>query len=206
MEPTTAFLPLLSLAISYLIGSIPTGFIAGKYIKGIDLREIGSGSTGATNVLRHVGKKAALIVFLIDVAKGIVPIVIAKIWLLSQGWQVVTGILALSGHIWPVWLNGKGGKAVATGLGVFLGISWKVGISALGVFLAMLGTSQIVSLSSISAAISLPIIMWASLKADNFSSPYFLASLAAMALILWRHRANIKRLRTGEEPKIGRLS
>ena len=204
MEPTTAFLPLLSLVISYLIGSIPTGFIAGKYIKGIDLREIGSGSTGATNVLRHVGKRAALVVFVIDVLKGIASIIIAKVFLLDDAFQVVSGIAALSGHIWPIWLKGKGGKAVATGLGIFLGMSWQVGLASLGIFLTILSGTKIVSLSSITAAISLPILMFLSLNSKDLSLPYLLASIVAMLLVIWRHRENIKRLLRDSDPKIGK--
>ncbi len=202
MEISNSLVILTCLASSYLIGSLPTGFLAGKWLKGIDLRDLGSGSTGATNVLRHVGKKAALIVFLIDVFKGVLSIIIAKVLLLSPTWQVFAGISALSGHIWPVWLRWKGGKAVATGLGVFLGISWKVGLSSLGVFLAILGTTKIVSLSSIFAAISLPLIMVFNFQGEASSKAYLSASIAAMVLVLWRHRTNIKRLLKGEEPKI----
>ena len=105
----------LILTIGYLLGSIPTGFLAGKWLAGIDLRLKGSGSTGATNVLRHVGKWPAFIVFLIDVLKGTIPVVIAKTFGFNDYWQVLAGLTALIGHIWPIWLGGKGGKAVATG-------------------------------------------------------------------------------------------
>ncbi len=191
------------LAISYFIGSLPTGFIAGKWLKGIDIREVGSGSTGATNVLRHVGKRAALIVFILDVLKGVTPILLAKHLLLSPTWQIISGIAALSGHIWPIWLKWKGGKAVATGLGVFLGISWQVGLASLGIFLTVLSLSKTVSLSSISAAISLPLLMFLSFQSTGFSSAYLFVSVAAMFLVLWRHKSNIQRLKSGKEPKIG---
>ncbi len=199
----TSIPALLYLAISYLIGSFPTGFLAGKWLKGIDIREVGSGSTGATNVLRVVGKKAALVVFILDVLKGVITIVVAKSLLLSPTWQILSGIAALSGHIWPVWLKWKGGKAVATGLGVFLGISWQVGLASLGVFLSVLSLSKTVSLSSISAAISLPLLMFLSFQATSFSSAYLFISFAAMLLVIWRHKANIQRLISGKEPKIG---
>ncbi len=200
---TTTIPVFIYLVLSYLMGSLPTGFIAGKWLKGIDLREVGSGSTGATNVLRHVGKRAALIVFILDVLKGVISILLAKSLLLSPSWQVMSGIAALSGHIWPVWLKWKGGKAVATGLGVFLGISWQVGLASLGIFLSVLSASKIVSLSSISAAISLPILMLLSFKTSSFSIAYLLISFTAMLLVLWRHKSNIQRLRSGKEPKIG---
>ena len=120
---------------SYLLGSLPTGFLIGKYLKNIDLRTMGSGSTGATNVLRNVGKWPALFVFIIDVGKGLIAVKIAQ-YFTDQGLiEVIAGISAISGHIWPIWLRGKGGKAVATGLGMFLALSWKVGLSSLGIFL-----------------------------------------------------------------------
>ncbi len=195
------FLFFLCLGISYLIGSFPSGFIAGKWLKGIDLRAVGSGSTGATNVLRHVGKKAALIVFFIDVSKGIGSVIIAKVLHLTPSFQVICGIAALSGHIWPIWLNWKGGKAVATGLGVFLGISWPVGLASLGIFLTVLSSSKIVSLSSISAALSLTLLMFLSFG-SVFKPAYFYVSLIAMIMVLWRHRSNIRRLLKGTEQSI----
>ncbi|MAS26710.1 MAG: glycerol-3-phosphate acyltransferase, partial [Synechococcus sp. NAT40] len=110
---------LLSLLLGYLLGSIPSGYLAGRWCKGLDLRELGSGSTGATNVLRQVGKGPALVVFVIDVGKGAAAVVLASA--ITQGhtfgdWvEVMAGLTALTGHIWPVWLGFKGGKAVATG-------------------------------------------------------------------------------------------
>lgn len=193
---------LLILILSYLLGSIPTGFLIGKFVAGIDLREYGSGSTGATNVLRHVGKWSALVVFLIDTGKGIGAVLISKELILSDSWQVSAGLSALAGHIWPIWLNWRGGKAVATGLGILLGLSWQVGLAALGIFLLIITFSKIVSLSSVIAAISLPILMLISFQSD-FRLAYFFVSVAAMLMVLWRHRDNIKRLIKGDEPKIG---
>jgi len=192
----------ISIAISYLLGSIPSGYLAGKLILDIDIREKGSGSTGATNVLRHVGKLPALAVFLIDISKGILSILIARKLGLDESWQIASGIASLSGHIWPMWLQWKGGKAVATGLGVFLGISWEVGLASLGVFIIILAASKIVSLSSICAAISLPLLMVLSFNNSTFSIPYFFISLVAMILVIWRHRTNIRRLLKGEESRI----
>ena len=203
MNFSTLISELLIILFGYFLGSIPSGYLAGKWIKGIDLRAIGSGSTGATNVLREVGKKPALIVFLIDVLKGTTAVFIAKeILLMPDIWQVIAGISALIGHIWPIWLKGKGGKAVATGLGMLLGLSWQVGLACLGVFLIVLITSKIVSLSSIVAVSSLPLLMILNFK-DNFSIPYFSSTLIAMIFIFWRHRTNIKRLIAGTEPKLG---
>ncbi len=193
---------LLILLLGYLLGSFPSGYLAGRIIKGIDIRSIGSGSTGATNVLRHIGKRAAIAVFLIDVSKGIISILLAKYFLLNDSWQVTVGLSALFGHIWPVWLKWRGGKAVATGLGVFLGISWQVGLASLGVFLLVISLFRIVSLASVIASLSLPLIMYLSFNNSDFSILYLFVSLLAMVLVIWRHRENINRLIKGKEPKI----
>tara|TARA_Y100001968_G_C19454354_1_gene771405 strand:+ start:3741 stop:4361 length:621 start_codon:yes stop_codon:yes gene_type:complete len=203
MTSHSLFLGITSLLIGYLLGSFPSGYITGKWLANIDLREIGSGSTGATNVLRNVGKKPALIVFLADVFKGMAPILIAKIFHLEDSWQVFAGLFALIGHIWPIWLKWKGGKAVATGLGLFLGLSWPVGLACLGIFLSILSVSKIVSLSSVVAAISLPILMLISFDSGNISYAYLSVAFISMIMVLWRHRANINRLLKGIEPKIG---
>ena len=185
---------------SYLLGSLPTGFLIGKYLKNIDLRTMGSGSTGATNVLRNVGKWPALFVFIIDVGKGLFAVKIAQNFT-EQGFiEVMAGISAITGHIWPIWLKGKGGKAVATGLGMFLALSWKVGLASLGIFLIVLAKTKFVSLSSISAAILLPVFMYFYL--DNFMDSYFFISLFVTLSVIWKHRTNIKRLLKGEESKI----
>ena len=187
----------------YLLGSFPSGYLAGKITKGIDIRSLGSGSTGATNVLRHIGKRAAFTVFLLDVLKGAVSILVAKYLGLNDSWQVAIGLSALIGHIWPVWLKWKGGKAVATGLGIFLGISWQVGLATLGIFILMIIFFRIVSLASISAALALPLIMFLSFRTSSISLPFLVISLLAMLLVIWRHRDNIIRLIKGKEPKIG---
>ena len=186
---------------SYLLGSLPTGFLIGKYLKNIDLRTIGSGSTGATNVLRNIGKWPALFVFIIDVGKGLIAVKIAQYYTDQGLIEVLAGISAISGHIWPIWLRGKGGKAVATGLGMFLALSWKVGLASLGIFLIVLTKTKFVSLSSISAAILLPIFMFFYLG-KLFMHSYFFISLIVALLVIWKHRTNIKRLFKGEESKI----
>jgi len=165
-------LNLLILLLGYLFGSFPSGYLAGRIAKGIDIRSLGSGSTGATNVLRHIGKRAAISVFLIDVFKGVLAISLAKYFLLNDTWQVAIGLSTLVGHIWPVWLNWKGGKAVATGLGIFLGLSWQVGLATLGIFLAVITLFRIVSLASVSASLALPLIMYLSFKTTNISLPF----------------------------------
>ncbi|QEY33436.1 glycerol-3-phosphate 1-O-acyltransferase [Synechococcus sp. RSCCF101] len=189
----------------YLLGSIPAGWLAGRWCAGVDLRDEGSGSTGATNVLRVVGRGPALVVFLIDVGKGTAAVRLAA--LLVSGttpaaawWVVAAGLLALAGHIWPVWLGGRGGKAVATGLGVLLGISWSVGLACLGVFLLSLSLSRIVSLSSVLATLSLPLLM---LLKGSAPPAHLALAVLAMAVVLWRHRSNLQRLVKGQEPRLG---
>ena len=188
-----------SLLLGYLLGSIPSGWLAGRWLKDIDLRELGSGSTGATNVLRQVGKGPALVVFLIDVGKGAAAVLIARALGLGDWIQVLAGLTALAGHIWPVWLGFKGGKAVATGLGMFLGLAWPVGLASFGVFLLTLWLFRIVSLSSVLAAVSLPLLMISFSGIDS----YILIALVAMGLVLWRHRSNLARILEGSEPKVG---
>ena len=196
-------LNLLILFLGYLFGSFPSGYLAGRIAKGIDIRSLGSGSTGATNVLRHIGKRAAITVFLLDLFKGVLSILLAKYFLLNDSWQVAIGLSTLIGHIWPIWLNWKGGKAVATGLGIFLGLSWQVGLATLGIFIIMITLFRIVSFASVSAALALPLIMFLSFSTSNFSLPFLIISLLAMMLVIWRHRENIVRLIKGKEPRIG---
>tara|TARA_A100001388_G_scaffold276976_1_gene266322 strand:- start:105 stop:698 length:594 start_codon:yes stop_codon:yes gene_type:complete len=191
---------ILVLLISYFLGSIPTGFLFGKFLKNIDLRTVGSGSTGATNVLRNIGRWPAFFVFIIDVGKGILAVKIAQYYSDQSLIQVLAGMSAISGHIWPIWLKGKGGKAVATGLGMFLALSWKVGLASFLVFLVVLSKSKYVSLSSISAAIFLPIFMF--LNVGKFIHSYFIISFLVSILVIWKHRTNVKRLLKGEETKI----
>jgi glycerol-3-phosphate acyltransferase PlsY len=140
-----------------------------------------------------------LVVFLIDVGKGAAAVLIARA--LGQGdWiQVLAGLTALAGHIWPVWLGFKGGKAVATGLGMFLGLAWPVGLASFGVFWLTLWIFRIVSLSSVLAAVSLPLLM---IRFSGIDS-YILIALVAMGLVLWRHRSNLSRILEGSEPKVG---
>ena len=190
------------LLISYLLGSFPSGFLYAKNLKGIDLRYVGSGSTGATNVLRNIGKWPALIVFILDVLKGFIAVKIAYFFLSDNIFQVLAGLFAITGHIWPIWLKGKGGKAVATGLGMFIALSWKVGLASFGTFLIMISLTKIVSLSSITAAILLPIYMFKYIGTIN--DPYTIFSFIVAIIVIWKHRSNIHRILKGEEPKLNK--
>ena len=190
------------LLVSYLLGSLPSGFLYAKNLKGIDIRKVGSGSTGATNVLRNIGRWPALIVFILDVLKGFIAVKIAYFLLSENIFQVLAGLCAITGHIWPVWLKGKGGKAVATGLGMFIALSWKVGLASFGTFLIVISLTKIVSISSISAALLLPIYMF--IYIGTFNHPFTIFSFIVAIIVIWKHRSNINRIAKGEEPKISK--
>lgn len=203
-------LPLLTLLAGYLLGSLPSGYLAGRWLAGLDIRQHGSGSTGATNVLRVLGKGPALVVFLVDVGKGAVAVLLARALLQPLGfdagsdwWVVATGLAALAGHIWPVWLGWKGGKAVATGLGMLLGLTWPVGLACFGIFLTVLTFSRIVSLSSVMAALSLPLLMLGWFGQGGIRPAYLALALLTTAVVVWRHRSNLQRLLAGTEPRLG---
>ena len=196
--------------VAYLLGSIPTGYLAGRYLKGIDIREHGSGSTGATNVLRTLGKGAAIAVLLIDLLKGAIAVALVDIFyvvfpteIIPNHWQpwliIATGLAALLGHSKSIFLNFSGGKSVATGLGVLLVMNPIVALGTLGSFLIVLALSRIVSLSSICGAIAVNIFM-IFLKQPV---PYLLFAALAGIYVIVRHRSNISRLLTGTEPRIG---
>jgi glycerol-3-phosphate acyltransferase PlsY len=204
----------IGLGIAYLFGSIPTGYLAGRILKGIDIREHGSKSTGATNVLRTLGKIPALVVLLVDVLKGAAAIAFTpwfytlpaltaapgidlSLWL---PWAVtLSGLMALLGHSRSVWIRFTGGKSVATGLGVLLAMAWPVGSGALIAFGLVLAGTRIVSLGSIIAALTAIGLMWG-LKQPL---PYQLLAIAGGLYVIWRHKANIQRLLVGTEPRIG---
>lgn len=207
-------LPPALLLAGYLIGSIPSGWLAGRWLAGIDIREQGSGSTGATNVLRVLGKGPALAVFVVDVLKGTAAVRLAKALLEPAGgaaggwgvdaWVVAAGLAALAGHIWPVWLGWKGGKAVATGLGMLLGLAWPVGLACFGIFLTVLSLARIVSLASVVAALSLPLLMLGWFGDGGLRPAYLVLAVLTTVLVVWRHRANLQRLLEGSEPRLGR--
>ena len=205
-----SILSFLLVFFAYLLGSIPTGYLAGKWLKGIDIREHGSGSTGATNVLRNLGKPAAIAVLGIDVLKGMAAVTLVKllyhfmsIEIIPLEWQywlmISTGIAAILGHSKSIFLNFTGGKSVATSLGVLAVINPLVALGTLGSFLVMLAISRIVSLSSITGAVTGNILM----IALNQPLPYLLFAITAGIYVIVRHSGNIQRLFAGTEPKIG---
>ncbi len=192
----------LALLASYLLGAMPTSFLAGKLFRGIDLREHGSGNLGATNLYRTLGAKFAIPVGLFDAAKGAVPVmVIAPMVSSSKYFAVLCGIMAVVGHVFSVFVRFRGGKGVATASGVMLGLTpWAVLVS-LGVWLIVVRVSGYVSLGSMIGAAVLPIAAWLlhPLQRDII----WIQILVALAII-WLHRANIRRLLAGTENRFGR--
>ena len=192
----------LALLASYLLGAIPTSYLAGKFFRGIDLRQHGSGNLGATNLYRTLGAKFAVPVALFDMAKGAVPVlVIAPLVSSSRYFAVLCGIMAVLGHVFSVFVQFRGGKGVATASGVMLGLTpWAV-LVALAVWLIVLRLSGYVSLGSMVGAIVLPVAAWFlhPLQRDII----WIQVLVALAII-WLHRANIKRLLAGTENRFGR--
>jgi acyl phosphate:glycerol-3-phosphate acyltransferase len=198
-SPLAAFLILL---LAYLCGSFPTGFLACKWLKGIDIRSVGSGSTGATNVLRTLGKPAGISVFAIDVLKGVVVIALARSAYSadSSDWIIVlAGFLAILGHSKPIWLGFKGGKSVAISLGVLMTMDWRVGLGTLGIFLVIIGLTRIVSISSIVGAAGTVLVM----LGFRLPLPYIIFASIGSLYVIWLHRANIQRLIAGTEPQLG---
>lgn len=208
------------LLISYLLGSIPIGYLTGRMLKGIDIREHGSGSTGATNVLRTLGKGPGFAVLLADILKGVLAISSIH-WTYSQDawlnslipntlnpqtwlpWMVLLGGLsAILGHSKSIWLNFTGGKSVAISLGILLAMSWPVALATVAVFGLVLALTRVVSLSSIAGAIAVSALM------VILSQPiaYVVFAVLGGLYVIWRHWSNIQRLFAGTEPRLGQKS
>ena len=198
--------------IAYLVGSFPTGYVAGR-LRGIDVREVGSGNVGATNVTRVLGKHFGYPVFVIDFLKGLVAVLLAGAIahrchfdsIASDFCAALGGIFSVVGHSFPVWLGFKGGKGVATSLGVIFGISWIAALIMGAVWIIIFKTTRYVSVASIAAAVALPVAMIALFFLNQLRSPvlvYFSLCLAAIVVI--RHRSNLSRLLSGTEPRSAR--
>jgi glycerol-3-phosphate acyltransferase PlsY len=202
--------PFVGIAIAaYLLGSIPTGYLLFRIFRRQDIRSMGSGNIGATNVLRAGGKGLGAATFILDVVKGC-----AAVWLggyLASHWmpsiplrtaEAFAALFAVLGHMFPVWLKFRGGKGVATGFGVFLIVSPIAALSAIGVFAIVLALSRYVSISSIVAAFSFPIFAW--LLVTGARPPFFFVAGALVSLlIILKHSPNIRRLIAGTESRIG---
>ena len=194
-------MPALTMLLGYLLGTIPFGIILTRLAGAGDLRAIGSGNIGATNVLRTGRKGLAAATLLLDLAKGALAValgsgILGSDQLVNGG--AMAGVMALVGHCYPMWIRFAGGKGVATMMGVTLALAWPLGAIFAGVWIGMLVLTRISSVGGICAAASAPVAAYMTGRLDLF------APCAAMALIvLWRHRANMARLLRAEEPRIG---
>ncbi len=197
---------IVSIAVAYLIGSIPFGYLIVRAAAGADVRETGSGGTGATNVTRRAGKAAGVLTLLLDAAKGVVAVLAAS-WLTHSdgtvGWPVALAAVAvIGGHCFPIWLNFRGGKGVATGVGVFLVMAPLALAGAVLVFLMVVVWTRYVSLGSIISIGILPLLLailhFFVKPVPGFQS-VFLAAIAGSVLIIFMHRGNIQRLLQGTE-------
>lgn len=193
--------------ISYLIGSINSSILISKAVTGKDIRKCGSGNAGATNMLRTMGKKYAVITLIIDILKGVVALIIAR---LMQGlgvepWaEYIAGVCVVLGHNFPVFFGFKGGKGVATSLGVVMMLDWKIGLAVLIIALAVMATTRYVSLGSIIAAVTFIVLQIAvMLISGNFNLVRFVCVMILGILLIVRHSANIVRLLNHTENKLG---
>ena len=200
--------PVSILLAAYFLGAIPFGYLIVRFKEKTDVRRSGSGGTGATNVSRRAGKAAGLLTLLLDAAKGVAAVFLAHL-VFAPGadagmWVVLAGLAAMVGHIFPVWLGFRGGKGVATGLGVFLALT-PLGVACAGaVFIAVVWATRYVSLGSMIAAAALPAWVWllgAEAARTAGSRATIIAATLGGALIVFTHRANIVRLLRGTENK-----
>jgi glycerol-3-phosphate acyltransferase PlsY len=186
----------LMIAFAYLLGSVPIGYLFG-YFAGIDVRQAGSGNVGATNIARVVGRRQGILTLAGDAAKGFVAVVAALFFGIDLFWTAVVGAAAFLGHLYPVFLKFRGGKGVATALGVLLGLAPAATLILIGVFCAVVLTTRIVSMGSVVGATVAPLMIWI------FPYPPQLVALSIFlaVMILIRHRSNIQRLLAGTEPR-----
>ena len=193
--------------VCYLIGSINSSILISKLITGKDIRESGSGNAGATNMLRTMGKKYAVITLIIDILKGVVAILLSSFAVsfgAGEASAYIAGVAVVLGHNFPVFFGFRGGKGVATSLGVILLLDWRIGLSVLAVALIIMATTRFVSLGSILAAVLFMVIQIVVMcVTDTFDTVRLICVLILGILLIFRHRANIVRLIKGEENKLG---
>jgi glycerol-3-phosphate acyltransferase PlsY len=192
----------LALPIGYFLGAIPFGLLLTRLI-GIDIRQVGSGNIGTTNVLRTGNKGLAAATLLLDAGKGAVAVVVAR-WLGGEAAALLAGAAAFVGHCFPVWLRFRGGKGVATILGITLAAAPLAGVAALLTWLGGALATRYSSVGGMAAALACPVAAWA--LAPQAASAWALLLAALAALLIWQHRDNISRLASGSESRIGQKS
>jgi glycerol-3-phosphate acyltransferase PlsY len=189
--------------LGYLIGAIPFGLVVGKLTRGVDVREYGSGKMGATNVLRTLGAKVGVLVFAADLAKGAAAVLLSKAILDTHAAAVAAAITAIVGHNWPVYVRFWGGRGVTTALGGLSALAPLVAAGCLGIGVVIIAWSRYVSLGSMAGALSGAIIMASLVALDRQPVEFLVYALIASCLIIFQHRDNIARLRSGTERRLG---
>ncbi|HEV8370055.1 MAG TPA: glycerol-3-phosphate 1-O-acyltransferase PlsY [Pyrinomonadaceae bacterium] len=198
---------LVSILVSYFLGSIPFGYLIVNAKTGADVRQSGSGGTGATNVSRRAGKAAGVLTLILDALKGTAAVILAQIILSgvdnAAWWIGMAGIVAMLGHIFPIWLGFRGGKGVATGVGVFAALSPLAVLCAGVLFIIIVWLTRYVSLASMIGAVSVPVFVWLQslLRRGPNKLPIIVSTLVGATLIVYAHRANIGRLMSKTENK-----
>jgi glycerol-3-phosphate acyltransferase PlsY len=199
MAPVTK--DLLALAAAYLLGSVPFAIVLVRLFRGVDVRTQGSGNAGATNVLRTAGKGLAIGTMLLDVGKGVAAVLVMKAVTPDPRWLGAGAVAAILGHVFPVWFSFRGGKGVATAIGAFAVLAPAAVLAVVGAFVLVVAATRFVSLGSVTAACLLPLAMRLLVHAPDAEVA---AAAAATALLVFSHRANIKRLVHGTERRLGR--
>jgi acyl phosphate:glycerol-3-phosphate acyltransferase len=189
---------LIAMAAAFLLGSFPTGVVVAR-AKGVDLRKVGSGNIGATNVGRALGKGWAVVVLLVDAGKGAAPVLLTEYFLADPWLPGLTGLAAVLGQVFSIFLRGRGGKGVATSLGAGLALAPPAALSCLGVFLLVYATFRFVSLGSLFAMAAFPLFLW---LFDLDTLPRLVFGVAIPILVAVRHKENLKRLLRGQEHRL----
>ena len=192
------------LPITYLLGSVPWGYLLTQTIKGMDVREYGSGSTGTSNVLRTAGGALAAAALVLDVSKGVLAVLLARVVAETEAAQVAAGLAALAGHNWPIFLDFRGGRGIATGVGGLLMMSPLSGGIAIAAFLPITLLTRYLSLGSICAVITAFVAMLVLVMVDGTPSTYLYYTGIGGVVIIWQHRGNIQRMLNGTENRLGR--
>ncbi len=190
---------LLTILTAYLIGSFSPAYFLGKYVENKDIREFGSGNAGTTNALRVLGKKLGALTFLLDVAKGILAVLLGG-YIMGENGRYLAALFVVIGHNWPIFLNFKGGKGIASSLGILFILNWKLGLICLIIGVIVIAASKYVSLGSISASVAAPIVSY--ILTGSLRDYLFLTTLILALLSIFRHRSNIGRLLKGNENKL----
>ena len=194
---------LLLVPVAYLLGSVPTGYVLVRLLKGMDIRGYGSGGTGVTNVLRTAGALAAGVVFLVDIGKGLLAVGVAKLLFDSSLAEAIAGIMAVAGHNWSVFIGFRGGRGVATAAGaIFLMLPW-AGIAAVAAFIPVAVLTRYASLASLTGLAAASATVFVGVALGSYENAYLISILVIGAFLFFQHRGNIQRLLRGTERRIG---